>query len=164
MQTGSFKGNLPPESAPVHSTASGKGGKEGTKFTHHTKSYLEYANMFIQWQLTPWGCTSSQHSKWVKEVRKEQIFTNHTKSYLEHANMFIQRHLTPWGCISSEHSKWVKEAKEGMNFHPTQISHSSHKIVCTHVHSEATYNLREHQFTAQQVGKGGKRSEFSLNK
>jgi len=37
----------------------GKGGKERT--THHTKSYLQYASMFIQRQLTLWECTSSQH-------------------------------------------------------------------------------------------------------
>ena len=29
-----------------------------------------------------------------------------------------------------------------------------------HVHSKATYSLRVHQFTTQQVGKGGKRKEF----
>ena len=31
------------------------------------------------------------------------------------------------------------------------------------VHSKATHSLRVHQFTTQQVGKGGKRNEFSLN-
>ena len=32
-----------------------------------------------------------------------------------------------------------------------------------HVHWKATYRLSVHQFTTQQVGKGGKRNEFSLN-
>ena len=31
-----------------------------------------------------------------------------------------------------------------------------------HVHSMATYPLRVHQFTTQQVGKGGKGNKFSL--
>jgi len=32
------------------------------------------------------------------------------------------------------------------------------------VHSKVTYNLRVHQFTTQQVGKGGKRNKLSLIK
>ena len=32
-----------------------------------------------------------------------------------------------------------------------------------HVYSKATYTLRVNQFTRQQVGKGDKRNEFSLN-
>jgi len=70
--------------------------KKEQLYTHHSKSYLVYANMFIQKQLTSWECTSSQHSKWVKEVSKEQFFTHHSKSYLKYANMFIQRQLTSW--------------------------------------------------------------------
>ena len=74
--------------------------------------------------------------------------------------MFIQRQLTTWKCTSSQHSKWVKEIKEGTNFHSSQSWVCMHK----HVHSKATYILRVHQFTTQQVGKEDKRRKFHPTK
>jgi len=47
-----------------------------------------------------------------------------------------------------------------MNFYSTQnLILNTHK----YVHLKDTYTLGVHQFTSQQVDKGGKRKEFSLN-
>ena len=57
----------------------GKGGKEGTNFhSSHKIQYWVCTNMFIQRQFTSLECTSSQDSKWEKEVKNEQISTHHT--------------------------------------------------------------------------------------
>ena len=65
--------------------------------------------------------------------------------------------IKPQYTQSSQHSMCVKEVKERIF---TQHKMNRHK----HVHWMATYRLRVHQFTTQQVGKGGKRrNEVSLN-
>ena len=60
----------------------GKGDKRRNEFWLNTKWVC--TNMFIEWQLTDWEWTSSQHSKWTKE---KQTFTQH-KINVEYA----QRH------------------------------------------------------------------------
>ena len=110
VQTCSFKANLPAKSAPVHNTA---------------------------------------------RVKKEWIFTHHKFQAWVCTKTFIERKPTVWETTSSQHHKWVKEVKKGMNFH------SSHKIqswVCTNIFIQRNLPSESvHQFTTQQVGKGGKK-------
>jgi len=65
--------------------------------------------------------------------------------------MPIQRQLTNWECTSSQYRKWGK--KETMWSLLTKLSLITQPY--RHAHSKATYRLRVHQFTVQQVGKGG---------
>jgi len=113
--------------------------------------------MFIQRQHTLWGCTSSQHGKWVKQVKKEQISLNTHNPILSMQTCSSKATY----CLRVHQFTAQQVGKGGTIFH------SSHKIlswVCKYVHSKATYLLRVHQITSQQVGKGSKEgiNKFSL--
>jgi len=67
-----------------------KGGKEGTIF-HSVRKIQSWVctNMFIQRQLNYFLSTSSQHSKWVKEVKGTNFHSSHKIQSWVCTNMFI---------------------------------------------------------------------------
>jgi len=68
--------------------------------------------MFIQRQLIFCEYTSSQHSKWVKEVNEGMNPSLNTKFNLEYAQTFsFTKETYPLECISSKQSKLLKGVK-----------------------------------------------------
>ena len=128
----------------------GKGDKGRNKFSLNTKWVR--TNMFIERQLTGWECTSSQHSKWVKEVKEGTNFhstPNPTLTMHKHVHSKATYPLRVYQFTTQQ----VTEAKEGMN------SHSSHNIqswVCTNMFIER--QLTDWEYTSSHHRKWEKRS------
>ena len=115
--------------------------------------------MFTEWQLTSWECTSSQHSKWVKEVKEGQIFNHHTTSNLENTK-YVDSKVTY--LLREQQLTTQQVGKESKRSKFLLIIQNPILSMQKDAHSKATYRLTVHQLTTQQVGKEGKRNNFSL--
>jgi len=134
----------------------GKGDKRRNKFSLNTKWVC--TNVFIEWQLTVWECTSSEHSKWVKELKKEQIFTQHKMSMHKHVHWMATYSLRVYQFRTQQVGKGGKRRnKFSLNT----------KRVCTNMFTECqlmSWECTIHNMHSKWVKKGDKRrNEFSIN-
>jgi len=75
--------------------------------------------MLIQRQLTTYECTSSQHRKWVKEVKEG---TNFHSTQNPSWSMHKHAHSKATYCLRMHQfpTQEIGKGKEGTNFHSTQ--------------------------------------------
>jgi len=170
VQTCSFKGNLPTESAPVHSVASGERRNVigiDQVVTHYLKFNPDVCtSMSIQRDLPPEYEMRYQFTvwQWGKEAQNViiQVTTHYTKfnptykhvhskvTYSLRVHQFTVRQVGKGG--ENVIGKWGMEAKNviiQVTTHYTKFN-----PVYKHDHSKVTYSLRVHQFTVRQVVKG----------
>ena len=81
----------------------------------------------------------------------------HTKFNFEYTQTCSFRGNLPAKSIPVHITAIGKGGKKGAIFHSQLKLLSS---VCKHVHSKAIYLLSVHQFTARQVGKGGRKEQI----
>ena len=137
-QTCSLKGNLRTESTPVRV-------KEVKRMNFHSTQNQRWhcTNMFIERQLTCWECTSSQHSKWVKQEKEGMNFHS-----TQNQCWLCTKHVHLKATYALRHQFTTQQVGKGDKKNEFSRNTKSMLTLHKHVHWKATYLLRVHQFTA----------------